>query len=278
MDQQRLYKQLDTAEQKVLSRWDRWIQQTFNSIPWREYERLQRTGGIRALELAPAPITTNPGALGRILSNHAVEMLMAGQAHAQLLVEDLHRKYGKGRKLSDYPGFEFDYKDDPRVIPEKAIKAMEARSVYLAGDVDGSLLTGVKKIMNGFLAGAARPEAEAAVEELLNSTKERAALITTTETTYSYNRGRLAGYRENRVDYVRFSAIRDHRTSPICNSRHGLLMKMDDPGLGANTPPLHGRCRSVLDPVYSAYQPELIVVKNLDWSHVAELPKGWKAA
>jgi SPP1 gp7 family putative phage head morphogenesis protein len=277
MDQQKLYKQLDEAEKRALARWDRWIQQTFKTIPWREYERLQKIGGPRALEQAPVPITINAGALARLLANHAVEMLMAGQAHAQLLVEDLHRQYG--RKLAEYPGFEFDYNEDPRVIPEKAIRAMEARSVALAGDVDGSLLAQVKRIMNNFLAASStRPEAEEAVEALLNSTEERASLITTTETTYSYNRGRLAGYRENQVDYVRFSAIRDARTSQICNSRHGLLMRMDDSNLGANTPPLHGRCRSVLDPVYSIYQPELIVAKNLEWKHVAPLPPGWRAA
>ena len=274
MDQQRLYKQLDKAESMILSLWDTWIQKAFSSIPWREYERLQKLGGPKALEQATVPMITNPGTLARMLSNHAVEMLMAGRAHAQLLVDELHETYRKLR-LSDYPSFDFNYNDDPRVIPEKAIKAMEARSVYLAGDVDGSLLTGVKKIMNGFLAGVARKDAEKAVEALMSSTKERASLITTTETTYSYNRGRLAGYRENAVDYVRFSAVMDGRTSQICTSRHGLLMKMDDPAISANTPPLHGRCRSVLDPVYSAYQPELIIEKNLDWGSTLPLPAGW---
>lgn len=277
MDQQRLYKQLDAAEKKLLAKWDQWIEKAFSTIPWREYERL-RLGGPRALKEAPAPINTNPAALARILSNHAVEMLMAGQAHAQLLVDELHRQYGrKGKKLAEYPGFEFDYSEDPKVLPEKAIQAMEARSVYLAGDVDGSLLAEVKKIMNWFLAGASRQEAENAVEAVLNSTQERASLITTTETTYSYNRGRLVGFRENLVDYVRFSAILDSRTSPICKSRHGLLMAMNDERLSDNTPPLHGRCRSVLDPVYSAYQPDLLVESNLNWAHVAPLPSGWNA-
>lgn len=278
MDQQRLYKQLDAAEKKLLAQWDQWIEKAFASIPWREYERLQQIGGPKILNEAPTPINTHPAALARILSNHAVEMLMAGQAHGQLLVKELHRQYRrKGQKLADYPGFDFDFSEDPRVLPEKAIQAMETRSVYLAGDVDGSLLAGVKRIMNQFLAGASRAEAEEAVEALLNSTEERASLITTTETTYSYNRGRLVGYQENLVDYVRFSAIMDSRTSPICKSRHGLLMAMNDEELDHNTPPLHGRCRSVLDPVYSAYQPDLLVDNNLNWAHVAPLPSGWNA-
>lgn len=271
----RLYKQLDTAENKLISKWTVWFNQALSSLPWREYERLRKIGGSRALAQAPE-INVSPAKLGRMLSTHAVEMLAAGHAHAQILCQDLHQTY-KGRKLSDYPGFQFNYDDDPRVIPEKAIKAMEARSVYLAGDVSGDLLAGMKKIMTQFLAGIPRTDAEQALESLLNSSQDRASLITTTETTYSYNRGRLAGYTENQVDYVQFSAIMDSRTSPICTSRHGLLMKMNNPDISSNTPPLHGRCRSVLNPVYSAYQPELIISANLDWSYTASLPPGWVA-
>ncbi len=275
VNQDRLFKQLDKAEGRLLSRWHSWFNLAYDSIPWREYERLQKLGGIKVLDKVPE-LDVSPGRLGRILSNHAVEILAAGQAHAQILCQDLHQTY-KGRKLADYPGFNFSYDDDPRVIPEKAIKAMESRSVYLAGDVSGELLSGMKKIMTQFLTGIPRNEAEDALENLLNSNQDRASLITTTETTYSYNRGRLTGYAENQVDYVQFSAIIDSRTSPICTSRHGLLMRMDNPDISSNTPPLHGRCRSVLNPVYSAYQPELIADKNLDWSYTAPLPKGWAA-
>jgi len=277
IEQKVLFKQLDKAEGKLLVQWDKWLQQSVKTIPWKEYERLQRIGGVKAFAQAPAPITINSGQLARILSDHAVEIIAAGRAHAKLLTDELHQQYRKRSLADDYPGFDFNYTDDPKVIPEKAIKAMESRSIYLAGDVDGSLLSGVKTIMVKYLNGSSRPEAEAALEKLLTSNEERSSLITTTETTYSYNRGRLAGFAENSVDYVRFSAIMDGRTSPICSSRHGLLMKMDDDRISANTPPLHGRCRSVLDPVYSAYQPELITDKTLDWNYVASLPKGWAA-
>lgn len=277
MNQQPLFEQLDKAEERLLNRWGRWFDQAYKSIAWDELERLKRSGGPNALNRIPALVNTNPGALARILSDHAAEMIGAGQAHAQLLVNDLHQRF-KGRRLADYAGFDFEYGDDPRVIPEKAVRAMELRSIRLAGDVDGDLLAGVKKIMIRFLTGDTRRETERALEELLDHNRDRASLITTTETTYSYNRGRLAGFAENQVDYVRFSAVMDGRTSPICRSRHGLIMKMDDPRVAENTPPLHGRCRSVLDPLYSAYQPELIVERNLDWSNVAPLPPGWKAA
>lgn len=277
MDQQRFFKQLDDAEEKLLARWESWLARAFKTIPLDETERLKRSGSTNVLSRLPPLIETDPATLARLLADHAAEMLAAGRAHGQLLVNDLHRRY-RGRKMADLPGFDFEYGDDPRIIPEKAIQAMEARAIVLAGDVDGDLGAAVKKIMVRFLAGESRKETESAIEELLNSSRERAALITTTETTYSYNRGRLASFAENRVDYVRFSAVMDARTSAVCRSRHGLIMRLDDPRLPGNTPPLHGRCRSVLDPLYSAYQGDLITDDRLDWSRVAPLPRGWKAA
>jgi SPP1 gp7 family putative phage head morphogenesis protein len=277
MDQQKLFKQLDAAEGRQLTRLNAWLAQAFKTIPWDEYERLKRIGGPILLNKAPVPMITKPGSLAKVLSDHSTEMIAAGIAHAQLLVDELHDKY-KSRKLTDYPGFDFNYEDDPRVIPQKAIKAMESRAIVLAGDVDGELLAGVKKIMVSFLAGESRNDAEVALGNLLNKNEERASLITTTESTYSYNRGRLAGFAENRVDYFRFSAVMDGRTSNVCRSRHGLIMKMDDSQVSDNTPPLHGKCRSVLDPVYSAYQPELLTDSSLNWSNVLPLPSGWKAS
>lgn len=278
MDQTQLFKQLDEAEARQLARWESWLSQAAKSIPWREYERLKKVGGTMILNQLPAPLNSNPGALAKQLSRHAADMLRAGQAHAQVLADDLHRRYRTRNMADEYPGFDWEYEDNPKVISEKAVKAMEARSIRLAGDVDGELLAGVKRIMVQFISGTSRPDSEAAVEQLLQSTRERASMITTTETTYSYNCGRLLGYKENRVDYVRFSAIMDARTSGLCRSRHGLVMRLDDSRVSANTPPLHPRCRSVLDPLYSSYQPEMLTDKSMDWSQAIPLPPGWTTA
>jgi hypothetical protein len=51
------------------------------------------------------------------------------------------------------------------------------------------------------------------------------------------------------VEYVQFLAILDSRTTAICESRHGRMMRLDSPELAANTPPLHYQCRSLLSPV-----------------------------
>ncbi|GBF34136.1 hypothetical protein DCCM_3248 [Desulfocucumis palustris] len=312
MNQQAMFRQLDAAEEKLLSKWDSWLNASFKTIPWSDIERAARSGSRPGvLSRLPPIIVPDAGSLAGMLADHGAEMVAAGQAHGDLLVEELHRKF-RNRKLSerflelppimpveiilpaqddditaitygtrkfaDLPGFDFEYDEDPKVIPEKAIGAMEARAMVLAGDVEADLVAQVKKAMVRFLAGTSRLQTENALKDILKSSWDRASNIATTESTYSYNRGRLASFAENRVDYVQFSAVNDSRTSPQCRSRHGRVMRLDDPALPGNTPPLHGRCRSVLVPLYSAYQGDLITPERLDWSLAAPLPKGWKSA
>lgn len=277
INQQQLLQQLDDAESRFLARYDAWLKKAAGTIPLNEVERLKKQGGPNILSRMPAAIATDPDTLTRLLSDHAAEMIGAGRAHGHLLAREILQQY-RGRKMGDLPGFDFEYSEDPRVIPEQAIAAMKQRSIVLAGDVDGALIQQVKQIMTRFLAGGTRPEAEQAVEDVLAASRNRASLITTTETTYSYNRGRLASFADDKVDYLRFSAVMDGRTSQICISRHGLIMRMDDPRVADNTPPLHGRCRSVLDPLYSAYQGSLITDRAINWNGAAALPKGWRTS
>lgn len=273
MNSKALYRQLDAAETQQLERWDFWIKTVERSIPWREMERLNKASGSRQSKLERLPeFKVNVAGLGRVLANHGAEMVGAGLAHGDLLVADLHQTFGR-RTFADLPIW-----DSEKIDPEEAISVMELRALVLAGDVGFQIEADVKKIMVNFLSGTSREDTETKLLELLQDTQERASTITTTESTYAYNRGRLISFRENEVDYVRFSAIRDGRTSEQCNSRHGKIMRLDDERLADNTPPLHGRCRSVLDPLFSEYQPEMLTEKSLDWSDAVALPKGWRAA
>ncbi|WCK53846.1 minor capsid protein [Aneurinibacillus sp. Ricciae_BoGa-3] len=225
------------------------------------------------------------GTLGKILKLYIHDTFGYGQAHGDVLVRDLHRRFDKRMLASWQPSIrlaeddELPYwQEDTWFKPERAIKALEARELVLAGSWESDIITAVKQVAIQVLHGMPRKDAQAQIQDLLQKNINRASLIVTTETTYAYNRGRLSSFKANQVDYVRFSAIMDARTSPQCRSRNGLVLSMDSPELGANTPPLHGRCRSVLTPIYSAYQPELITPQLLDWSTVKPLPKGWRTA
>ncbi|WCK55422.1 minor capsid protein [Aneurinibacillus sp. Ricciae_BoGa-3] len=233
------------------------------------------------------------GTLGRILTDNSRDAFSSGQATGEVLVHYLHKRFDH-RKLADWqPSFRKiirlaaddnnsddeelpHWQQDTWFKPHEAIRALEARQLVLAGNWESDIITKVKQIAIHQLQGMPRKEAEQAIAELLRVNMNRAELIVTTETTYAYNRGRLSSFHANDVDYVRFSAVMDARTSPQCRSRHGLIMGMDDPALPGNTPPLHGRCRSLLTPIYSSYQPELITPQFLDWSNVNPIPKGWR--
>lgn len=265
-----LLKRLDELDEAFVERFDAYLEKIICLPP------------VFSVQQAASWQLPHVGELVRLLSEHTREMFAVGQAHGNVLVRELHKKYGK-RKLADWrPSFRrLAVEVEPETFwltPEGAIDELEKRSILLAGDVEGSISQAVKAIVLEHLRGAARPETEEMIGAALKSNRDRARLITTTETTYAYNRGRLSAYHENEVDYVRFSAVMDSRTSKQCRSRHGLVMRMDSGSLADNTPPLHGRCRSVLSPLYSAYQPELITPESTDWSKAAPLPKGWRTA
>lgn len=220
------------------------------------------------------------GMLAKLLAGYVEDIYAAGRAHGSIFCREMHKKYAPV-KLADWQpphvlaGIEYDL-NSFWLKPEAAIKALEARSILLAGDVDGDILAGVKQVLLQHLQGVPRADTEIALTALLAKNENRARLITTTETTYAYNRGRLSSFYADGVDYVQFSAVLDRRTSPQCRSREGKVMRIDNPELPANTPPLHGRCRSILSPVYSEYQPNLITSESMDWKNVAPLPKGWR--
>lgn len=226
-----------------------------------------------------------PGRLGKILTPYIRDMFAMGRAHGDILCQQLIKKYDKKNLAVWVPSVESDViklavgYDSANfwLHPTEAIAALDAKELILAGDIEADILSDVKSILlNHMNQGLTTAATNAMIAEALNATYKRGQLICTTETTYAYNRGRLASYAANDVDYVQFSAVMDMRTSTQCKSRHGLVMRMDSPQLASNTPPLHGRCRSVLSPMYSKYEPSKITQQTTDWSQVSPLPKGWR--
>ncbi|XEQ94128.1 hypothetical protein SCACP_30260 [Sporomusa carbonis] len=278
MNERDLLKRLDETDRFFVRRYEGYLDQ----VMARAEQIMSSVRHMQQIVQMPFPMA---GELGRMLTQHAEDVLATGQAHASILVEDLHRRFAR-RKLAEWQPWFLRKLASPIVIdperfwlePAAAIEALSARENMLANDVEGELWTEVKRILLEHLQGASRKETVAALAALAQVNVRRAELITTTETTYAYNRGRLAGFYDAGVDYVRFSAVMDMRTSPQCRSRHGKVMRMDSPELANNIPPLHGRCRSVLSPLFSAYQPEYLTAETLDWSKVTPLPKGWKTA
>jgi SPP1 gp7 family putative phage head morphogenesis protein len=252
-------KYLNKAEYDFLKEYDRWIKEVFAHIPYGADEH--------AIHNFTLSTTTR---LSSILFKHSSKIFSAGQEHGGNDCKAILDK----RKLSELPTIVMRHAwDDDPFTPFDAIQQLKKRSIYLAGDVERKITDNIKKILIDHLIGTERKWTEVNIANLLKSNMDRASLIVTTETSYAYNRGRLFAYKEYGADYVQYSATMDARTCEICASRHGKIMKTSE--IGDNTPPVHGRCRCVLSPIYSDVQSNLLTDSALDWSNVKPLPKGW---
>lgn len=204
-----------------------------------------------------------------LFRSHARTCLTQGRTHGKAEILEARPKQQKKLGVILPPDIDISF----WLYPEKALNAIQERQLILSGDVTAEIIQKLKEILTEKLYGAEEPKIQESIAEVLHSNVDRGELISITESTYYYNRGRLATYLEDRVEYVQFSAIMDSRTSEQCNSRHGLVMQTGSEELADNIPPLHGRCRSILKPYFGDVRAEL-----LDWSEAKPLPAGWRSA
>lgn len=108
----------------------------------------------------------------------------------------------------------------------------------LAGDLKTELLTSVlmgrtesetmKIFLNKFAVGA-----------------NTARRLVRTESAYIYNQMDTEAYKESGIEYYRFVATLDLKTSEVCKELDGKVFKTTDAQVGVNFPPMHPWCRSV---------------------------------
>ena len=138
------------------------------------------------------------------------------------------------------------------VIPTDAVKWIEGYTPKLAGVLEKDILEKVRGVVREsmFTGSTLKQRMEALREadpKIRSMGKHRVEAIARTEVTRADSMGRLIDMKSNPdVLGVEFSAVLDDRTTDMCQARHGLVMRMDDPRLPYNTPPIHVRCRSLL--------------------------------
>ena len=138
------------------------------------------------------------------------------------------------------------------IIPMEAVNWLNDYVPSLAGVYSTALLERVREVIQGsMLEGSTLQERmtvlRESAEELSRMSDRRIESIARTEITRADSMGRLISMKGNDdVIGVEFSAVMDDRTTEICTERNGLLMRLDDPRLPENTPPLHVNCRSLL--------------------------------
>lgn len=145
------------------------------------------------------------------------------------------------------------------VIPEDALRFLNGYTPELVGVLERDVLDRVSRAISEVTSeGGTVSDRMARVAGVLDDLEafpmNRLEAIARTESMRAYNLGSLSSMARlhgngHVVEGVEFSAILDNRTTDICRERHGLKMRIDDPDLSRNTPPLHPNCRSVLVPI-----------------------------
>lgn len=70
-----------------------------------------------------------------------------------------------------------------------------------------------------------------------------------TESDFISNALDMEAYREANIDMVRFCAVHDMKTSPICQRHDRSTVPLDKAVQGVNVPSLHPNCSSSTEPV-----------------------------
>ena len=172
-------------------------------------------------------------------------------------------QYSHQRNLEQH-----DYAKTPTFSPKAAIKWLKEKIFWVA-DV---LITGLEEdirsvIINGLKTG--KPTSEiitdiaqkyipylgdpTAVVDGELPTAARLETVVRTNLTESYNAGRIATFiRPDMMpflDGIRYSAILDTRTTPVCQFLHEKIFKPEDIVSSGLTPGNHFQCRSLVVPV-----------------------------
>ena len=174
------------------------------------------------------------------------------------------RKYRGKVKLSDLPedeqikellrGFiELNASGEwYEIIPIEAVNWLNDYVPKLAGILNTAVLERTREVIqDSLIEGSTLQERMKALressEELSRMTNQRIEAIARTEITRADSMGRLISMKANDdVIGMEFSAVMDDRTTEMCIERNGLIMRIDDPRIPENTPPLHPCCRSLL--------------------------------
>lgn len=99
-------------------------------------------------------------------------------------------------------------------------------------------------ITSGLMSGKSSRRMAQELQDMTDYEKFACERIIRTETTYITNAAEVESYKECGIDKVIFIATLDLRTSSICRSMDGKVIKVDKLRTGSNLPPLHPYCRS----------------------------------
>jgi SPP1 gp7 family putative phage head morphogenesis protein len=96
----------------------------------------------------------------------------------------------------------------------------------------------------GLLSGTSSQKMARQVTERVDIGVYRSMRLIRTETNYFQNQGELQSYKDEGIEFYKYEAVLDNRTSDICEHLNGHNFKVEDATVGENYPPMHPNCRS----------------------------------
>ena len=98
------------------------------------------------------------------------------------------------------------------------------------------------------------------IHERFGVAERSAVRLIRTESMHFSNQAELKGYEDDGIEYYRYVATLDNRTSKICRGMNGTIWKLSEAVEGYNYPPLHSNCRSTTVAIFGdEIRPEMVM-------------------
>ena len=110
-----------------------------------------------------------------------------------------------------------------------------------------------KVVGGGLMSGISQEKMQRQIREYFDVGRYYAMRLVRTETNYFTNQAELQSYVDEGIEYYRYKAILDKRTSHICGDiLNNQIFKVSEAQVGLNYPPMHPNCRSDTEVVFNS--------------------------
>lgn len=101
-------------------------------------------------------------------------------------------------------------------------------------------------VFSGVHRGLSVPKMSKMIQQRMNVGKNEATRLVRTELNYIHNQANLASIEDSGLEFYKFVATLDSRTSQKCRAHDGSIIPVEEASPGDNLPPLHPHCRSTI--------------------------------
>ena len=123
----------------------------------------------------------------------------------------------------------------------------------------------------GLVSGISQEKMARQLRESFDVGRYNAMRLIRTETNYFTNQAELQSYEDEGIEYYRYEAILDGRTSEICSELNGKVFKVSEAEVGLNYPPVHVNCRSDTTLVWNEEAKRTKVWSKEEWEEELRL-------